>query len=51
MIMHESPVQKPDWLGDKRLLSLTYLYIELYIRRSNMLLQTGRRADGKLVDN
>ena len=26
-VMHESPVQKPDWLGEKRLLFLIYLYI------------------------
>ena len=46
--MHESPVQKPDWLGEKKLLSLICLYIELFIKRSNILLQT---EGGKQFNN
>ena len=40
--MHESPEWKPDWLGYKRLLTVTYLYIAMQLICSNILLQTGR---------
>ena len=44
--MRESPVLKPDWVIKGYYHLYVCLYMELYIRRSNILLETGRTENG-----